>query len=214
MTKRVRTREGLLPGPGCVWGVAIVVLALAACLLTRRLWLPAVGRALVVADPLPAAADAVVPLAGGDERSVYAARLFVAGHAAWYVAANMDLNLPGVRASYAELVRQEAVWQGVPAERVVLVPGTVATTCQEAEAVAGLARERGWRSLLVVTDPYHTRRARLCFRQALEGSGIGVAVRPVEPSWYDPESWWRTVDGQRDTWTEYLKLALHAAGYR
>lgn len=202
------------PGRGCL-AVALAFVALAAlAILGRRLWLPAVGRALVVADPLPAAADAVVPLAGGDERSVYAARLFLAGHAAWYAAANMDLNLPGVRASYAELVRQEAVWQGVPAERVVLVPGTVATTCQEAEAVAGLARERGWRSLLVVTDPFHTRRARLCFRQALEGSGIVVAVRPVEPSWYDPESWWRTVDGQRDTWTEYLKLALHAAGYR
>lgn len=202
------------PGRGCL-AVALAFVALAAlAILGRRLWLPAVGRALVVADPLPAVADAVVPLAGGDERSVYAARLFLAGHAAWYVAANMDLNLPGVRTSYAELVRQEAVWQGVPAERVVLVPGTVATTCQEAEAVAGLARERGWRSLLVVTDPFHTRRARLCFRQALEGSGIVVAVRPVEPSWYDPESWWRTVDGQRDTWTEYLKLALHAAGYR
>ena len=80
--------------------------------------------------------------------------------------------------------------------------------------MATLARERGWHSLLVVTDPYHTRRARLCFRTALADSGIAVTVRPVEGSWYDPEAWWRTVDGQRETWTEYLKLALHAAGYR
>lgn len=195
------------------WRVAGIALLGVVLVVARGVWLPWMGLALVVADPLQSA-DAIVPLAGGDARSIYAAELFTSGCADWYVATDMPLHLPGVRSSYAELIRQEAIWQGVPADRVVMVPRTVETTYQEAAAVAELAQARGWRSLLVVTDPYHTRRARLCFREVLDGSGITVAVRPIEGSRYDPEAWWQTTEGLRETWTEVLKLALYWAGDR
>ncbi len=211
---RVRTSAFIHhPSSFILFRVAAIGLFLAVLLVARETWLPWIGEALVVADPLQAA-DAVVPLAGGDERSVYAAELFTSGYADWYVATDMPLHLPGVRSSYADLIRQEAIWQGVPEESIVSAPGTVETTVQEAEAVRGLAQARGWTSLLIVTDPFHTRRARMIFRDTFEGTGITTVVRPVEGSWYRAEAWWRSLDGLRETWTEALKLGLYVVGYR
>nr|HID14004.1 hypothetical protein [Anaerolineae bacterium] len=64
--------------------------------------------------------------------------------------------------------------------------------------------------LIITTDPYHTRRGLVAFR----GTGITVIVRPVNEHWYRADFWWRSRDGLRETWTEYLRLALYAVGYR
>ena len=182
-------------------------------ILAHSLWLPIAGRFLVVADPLQPA-DAVVPLGGGGVgRVAQAAALLEDGYATWLVATDAELDLPGIRSSQSELIRQEAQWQGVQPERILVAPGVVETTCDEALALRTLAQEQGWRSLLVVTDPFHTRRARLNFRDAFRGTGIMVTVRPVEETSYDPEAWWQSADGLRDTWTEYAKLVLYLLGY-
>jgi uncharacterized SAM-binding protein YcdF (DUF218 family) len=191
----------------------VILLVLVILFLGRGLWLPLMGRFLVVSDP-PRKADAVVPLGGGGVRRVaQAAALLKDGYATWFVATNAELDLPGVRSSYSQLVWQEAQWQGVTPERILVAPGLVETTYEEALAVRTLAEEQGWRSLLVVTDPYHTRRARLCFQQVFRGTDVTIAVHAVEGSWYDAETWWQSADGLRETWTEYVKLALHVLGY-
>ena len=196
------------------WIVFLVAVgAVVAVLLGRSLWLPFAGNFLVVADPLQRA-DALIPLAGGQERVVYAAELFNQGCADWFIVTDMPLNVPGIRASYGELVKREATWQGVPEGHILVAPATVETTYQEALAVRQLAEERGLRSLIVVTDPFHTRRARMAFRAAFSDSDINVMVRPVNESWYQANSWWQTRDGLRGTWTEYVKLLLYVVGYR
>ena len=182
--------------------------------LSREVWLPWIGEFLMVADPLQPA-DAVVVLGGGERHRVQeGARLVLEGLAPWLVVTDASINLPGIRADYADLMTQEAVWQGVPPERIVRAPGLVETTAEEAQAVRQLAKTRGWRSLIVVTDPFHTRRARMTFRRALAGEGISVVVRAVQGSPYSAGTWWKTTEGLRETWTEYLKLALYVAGYR
>jgi uncharacterized SAM-binding protein YcdF (DUF218 family) len=196
------------------WIISIVVTgAVVAVLLGRSLWLPLVGDFLIVADPLQQA-DALVALGGGGERVVYAAKLFNQGYADWLIATNMELNVPGIRESYSELVKREAIWQRVPEENILIAPGTAETTYEEALAVRQLVEERGLRSLIVVTDPYHTRRARMAFRDVFRGTGIEIIVRPVNEHWYKPDSWWKSRDGLRETWTEYLKLILYVVGYR
>lgn len=185
---------------------------LVAAFLTRAWWLPLPARFLVIEDPLQPA-DAVVPLAGGGQRALYAVRLLEEGYAEWFVATSMPLNIPAIRATYGELVREEAIAHGVAGDRILIAPDTVTTTWEEALAVRRLVDREGWHSLLVVTDPLHTRRAGLCFRQAFRGSDVTIAVRAIEGSWYDPEAWWKSTDSLRETWTEYFKLLLHAFGY-
>ena len=91
----------------------LAALLLLGVILSFRLWLPFFGRWLVIADPL-VPAQAIVPLAGGGERVNHAARLYKQGKAAWFVATNTPLDLPGIDHSYSDLVRR-ATEEGVRA---------------------------------------------------------------------------------------------------
>lgn len=71
---------------------------------------------------------------------------------------------------------------GVPAERIVinagLGPDGPRNTAEEAEAIARLARQRGWRSLLLVTSATHLPRALASFERRLPASS-GLRLIPV-----------------------------------
>ena len=63
----------------------------------------------------------------------------------------------------------------LPSARLHLV-GPARNTRAEAVAVADLARREGWRHVVVVTSPLHSKRACAAF----EGAGLTVACRPSE----------------------------------
>jgi uncharacterized SAM-binding protein YcdF (DUF218 family) len=192
---------------------AALVLLLLLLALAHPFWLSLIGRFLIVREPLQRA-DALVPLAGNVERVEYAAELFEQGFAESFVATNMPHKTPGVRESYSELVAREASWHGVPASAIVQATTVVSTTYQEALVVRDLAQQHEWQSLLVVTSPSHTRRARYIFRDVFHNTGIRIHMRAVADHWYTPDSWWRRQDGLRATWTEYLKFVMYLIGYR
>ena len=82
---------------------------------------------------------------------------------------------------------------GVAPSRVRIVPLTAGGTYGEAAAAFTFARQTRIRRLVVVTSPYHTRRALATFRDRFAGAGIEVGVQPASatsPS--DPARWWRT----------------------
>ncbi|AEB11369.1 YdcF family protein [Marinithermus hydrothermalis] len=178
----------------------------------RVLWLPGLGGYLVVADPLEPA-QAVLPLAGAQHRAAAAARLVRAGYAEVLLITQIPLAEPGARARYVAQVQAVALQAGLNPERIRVVPGYARTTYAEAQNARAFLEGRGWTSLIVVTDAYHTRRARLLFRRAFQGSGITVRVRPAEGG-APPEAWWTTPEGQRAVLSEYLKLMAHAVGVR
>lgn len=59
--------------------------------------------------------------------------------------------------------------------------GPVSNTHDEALAVAALAREQGWTEILLVTSPFHTRRAAETFEKA----GLRVVSVPSEETEYE-----------------------------
>jgi uncharacterized SAM-binding protein YcdF (DUF218 family) len=61
--------------------------------------------------------------------------------------------------------------------RVVCFRPRPYSTHGEAVTVARLARERRWRSLIVVTSRYHLTRSRLLFRRCTDARVSGVAAR-------------------------------------
>lgn len=198
-------RKGALFLPALV----LVLVALAA-----RWWLPLFAVFLIVEDPMPSQpADAIVPLAGGVERIEYAADLYEQGVAEWFVTTNMPLEAPGIRTPYSALAAREAVWQEVPHQDIIQITTVISTTYQEVHVLRQLAEQREWRSLVVVTSPSHTRRARMMLHHIFAGQDIQITVRPVADHWYTPDTWWTRQDGLRETTNEYIKLVVYALGY-
>lgn len=192
--------------------LAVLAVTGAIALLTARLWLAPVGAFLIVGDPL-VRADAIVPLAGERVRVSYAARLLEQGSAGSFVITDMWFRERSATYTYAELIRRQASREGVLRSSMIVAPGVVASTAAEALALRSLCQRQRWRSLIVVTSPPHARRARLILREVFAGSGISVAVVPVAPHWYQPDTWWRSWLGWQATLSEYFKLGLYLVGY-
>lgn len=84
-------------------------------------------------------------------------------------------------ASYSAFAR--ATMSRLRLERELVSVGPVGTTRDEAVAVGELCRQRGWKRLLIVTSPVHSRRA--C--AALEREGVAVISSPCVETEYDLE---------------------------
>jgi uncharacterized SAM-binding protein YcdF (DUF218 family) len=180
--------------------------ALFVAALTGGVWardLPA--QRLVVADPLTPC-DAIVVMAGdpGYERTATAARLMRAGLARTLILTGGE---PGPGDS-AESLRAHAAALGVPAASIKVE--TVSHTTREAvEAVRPMIASLGARTIVLVTSPYHQRRAAAAARRSWPG--VEVRSFPASPSAWTPEGWWRSGGGIRVVGTEYAKLLYYRA---
>lgn len=181
--------------------------------LSHRLWLQMIGELLIVRDELERA-EALVTMAGDRDRIDYAATLFHQGYAPWFVISDMWTGYSHPVNHYAAMARAQAIGRGVPDAAIVEAAGVPDSTYSELLNLRALVRERGWRSLLVVTSPTHTRRVSLMLGEVFAGSGVRLSVQPVAESWYDPAGWWLTPRGREETAREYMKLAVYLVGYR
>ena len=68
------------------------------------------------------------------------------------------------------------------------------------------ATRRGYRSILLVTSKYHTRRAAEIYR-LLAGDRVKIIVRPARDDDFQSEGWWRDRISTRRVIIEYQKLA-------
>jgi uncharacterized SAM-binding protein YcdF (DUF218 family) len=161
------------------------------------------SRWLVVEDP-PRPADAVLVLAGDPdyERTRTASRLLLDGQVRLLILTGGE---PGPGDS-AESLREVAIRAGVPAERIRMEQVSHSTH-GSMEAIRPILTREGIRSLIVVTSPYHQRRAAWAARKTLEG--VAVASRPAEPSGWKPAGWWKTRWSRRIVLGEYAKLAYY-----
>jgi uncharacterized SAM-binding protein YcdF (DUF218 family) len=189
---------------------ALLVLAAAA----HRPALRLVGRALIVEDAL-APADAVVIMAGGiPTREATAAGLYRKGWAPLVVLSNdftpdriRELIALGARRlDYQGEARLVLEKYGVPPAAIVLLATQVKTTEGELRHVAEAARARGWRRVILVTSPHHSRRARLVWtREASVGIEALIALATEDDVAGD--GWWRKRRQAEAVLHEYLGLA-------
>ena len=194
--------------------VALLVTAAAAA------FFPRAGTYLVQADPL-SKADVLFVLSGTRvERWLEAVDLYKAGYAPAILlspgiteAAESALRARGVRfPSDADLARDAIVQLGVPVSAVMILDRPVDNTAQEAAALRQVAAARGWRSAIVVTSKYHSRRSAFAFHRAFRDSGVRVAVWPSHYDDTDPAHWWRRRADARYVLLEYQKLLAYRLG--
>jgi uncharacterized SAM-binding protein YcdF (DUF218 family) len=135
-------------------------------------------------DPLPTSADAVVALSAGAtadgymtqqglDRTLSAVELVKRGIAPVLVFTHEERFDDGVRVSPADDQRRLAALAGVSQ---VVTTDRVKSTHDEAVQIARIARARGWHQIVLVTSPFHSRRACATF----EKTGLIVSCAPSD----------------------------------
>jgi uncharacterized SAM-binding protein YcdF (DUF218 family) len=180
------------------------------CLLLAALsaWpLSRAGTALVVSHPLDSP-DAIVMLASHEWERLPA----TAALARQYPQARVLLTVPRVvSAVNCHRCPERPAWlqaEGVEAERITLLPWSVGNTYEEARATRQYAETSSVSRLLVVTSPYHTRRAWGTFQSVFAGAAVQLGISPAAGANGRPERWW-TAGYDRSyviyEWTALLK---------
>jgi uncharacterized SAM-binding protein YcdF (DUF218 family) len=142
-----------------------------------------------VVDAPAAHADAIVVLGNDNfyaDRSTHAAELFRQGVAPEIVASGRRLR---PNAGVSELMEHDLVERGIPKDKIIRFTQDADSTREEAEAVAKLAAQHHWKSLVIVTSNYHARRTLYIYRKVLP-TGIAVSVASATDGDFDPERWW------------------------
>jgi uncharacterized SAM-binding protein YcdF (DUF218 family) len=165
--------------------------------------LGAVGHALAVEDPLEKA-DAIVAISGDTgARASTAISLWKQGYAPIVVFSGAAIDPDSV--SSAEIMRREALRQGVPQAATLIEPSSQ-TTEENATEVAKLMLQHKLKSAILVTSPYHQRRAALLFTRAFAPHGLLLRNYPARDPEWNADLWWLHEPLRSRTLVEIAKL--------
>ena len=175
---------------------------------------PLLAKRLIVEKPLEHA-DVILILAGSSvfqERTDRAAALYKQN-----IAPVIVLTDDGTRGGWSrseqrnppfvELAKKNLIADGVPAEAVEIIKPDGSGTIYEARIFRETARRNNWRTVLLITSAYHTRRALRTFERELadEDISVGIAFAPAGRQTPTPDYWWLTPRGWNAVAGEYVK---------
>ena len=171
-----------------------------------------IGDFLVVQDELQHA-DVIHVIAGPDYRTDYAIQLFHEGYGkkifftgGWCSSHNYYHGQHG---------REMALGKGIAPEAIAIDETKVTSTYSEAERLKEFIdqHQAPIRSVIVVGDPFHMRRARWTYRRLL-GNEIQIQMAPVQSKQsLHQRHWWRDEGSRNYVRNEYLKIPYYYARY-
>ena len=184
--------------------VGIAVLCIALCLLAAPVWLPAIGRWLVLtgSDAKDATVKAEVlgipnsPWIGsglGTDRLLFAADWIRQGRAKSIVMTCGTMY--GI--SDCERAREALSAEGyptLPMHEVRIHPSPAAI---EAAALLAEVSRTGAGATIVLTDQLESRRLNRVYQREGRKHGIRITVVSVANPRFDPAQWWRSREGQK-----------------
>jgi uncharacterized SAM-binding protein YcdF (DUF218 family) len=190
-------------------------LLLVACVFRAPL-LTGLAEVWVVNDPA-AKADAIVILGGGlENRPFAAAKLFHDGVAPQIL--YMDVRLSpaeelGITLPEKEQTRRILLSKNVPETAMTMIGTNVASTYDESRAVRAWIDKSGAKSIIIPTDPFHTRRVRWIFGRELRGTKTVIHVVAIDPLRYRINDWWQHEEGVIAFQNEVIKYLYYRIEY-
>jgi len=189
-------------------GTAVLLLLL--LVVFHSFWLTRIGSFLIYQDKIEPA-DAVLVLGGGGMQRVaqgidlcqkkYGDRLMFTGE--WDTSPLFKHNNWAYMAQYIAVSRYR-----FPRNKIILILNPKSTYDDALQSKA-VCLQNNFKSIIVTSDPYHTRRAYLTFTKVYRGSGVKMMFYPVQNSWYTSENWWKSKRCLDKTCEEYAKLAYY-----
>ncbi len=185
----------------------VIFLALLVIAFLAYPWfLNALAGQLIVRDKLEKA-DVIIVLSGDNngERTAEGVRLFKKGFAPYLLLSGGPLawNLTN-----AEQMKKQALAGGVPARAVILQERS-RSTIEDAQFCLPIVNRYGFRSIILVTSPQHSRRASRVFGRVFKPLGIRLVVWPAEKSEFNPREWWKRHEDTSAVGWEYGALVLY-----
>jgi uncharacterized SAM-binding protein YcdF (DUF218 family) len=175
-------------------------------LLAHPFILNAAARYLIVQDILQPS-DIILVLGGDDngERVAEAVRLYKAGYGKKILMSSGPLawHLTG-----AEWMKKQAIYEGVPARAILLEDRSLSTVDNARFSLPILKREKVKKAILV-TSPYHIRRAKKVFDKVFKSTGIQMLYYPVQKSRFNPDDWWKRHEDTQFVVLEYISLLFY-----
>jgi uncharacterized SAM-binding protein YcdF (DUF218 family) len=134
-------------------------------------------------------ADLIVAISGGEtsQRTNEAIRVYKEGYAPKLLFSGAAADPTGP--SNAATMRRDAISQGVPAS-AILIEEHSTTTEENAIDSAPIIHQLGAHTIILVTSPYHQRRASLSFHQVL-GPSVTIINHSASDSVWRKSTWWR-----------------------
>ncbi len=158
-------------------------------------------------------ADAIVVLGGGiDTRPFAAIKLYQAKMAPKILYMNVKptpAQKMGLYLSEAEETRRIFLGGNIPETAVEAIGTNVASTYDESRTVRAWVNQTGKHSIIIVTDIFHTRRARWIFEKQLKGTDTKIQIQGVEPLDYNADNWWQHEEGVIAFQNEVVKFAYY-----
>jgi len=191
----------------------LIFILLIVAVVTRIIWLDAIAEFLIVEDDISRADVIVILGGGGPERVEHAVKLYQSDYANWIIATGMENKLPGLVTTWSQLAMKHAVSLGVP-ESVFILEERPTSTYEDALYVKEDMLDRGFKSAIIVSSPYHMRRARMIFRKIFEDrEDIFLQFSPAKDSDFQTHRWWTREGDLINVVNEYCKLALYFFKY-
>jgi uncharacterized SAM-binding protein YcdF (DUF218 family) len=152
--------------------------------------------------------DAIIVISGDEALARYreGVRLYKAGWAPRLIFSGATEDRTE---SNAAVMRKMALEDGVPAG-AILTDDLGGDTYGNAVHTRALMEAHGLTSAILVTSPYHLRRATLTFEGVYRGSGIRVIGRAAPDGAWRKRTWWLNEDTRQLTIRELEKLAYVA----
>jgi uncharacterized SAM-binding protein YcdF (DUF218 family) len=171
----------------------------------------------IISSSEPKPADAIVVLAGGEPGRAWGAADLYTERMARYVVLTrepirpeiIELRERGLEIPTAfEMNKYILHSLGVPDDAIVPVEPFVHDTFDELSRVHELAQQKHWKSLIILTSNYHTRRSRMVARYVF-GNTTDFTVVASPHGGLNRDNWWNEREDVRTFLIEFEKLVAY-----
>lgn len=151
-------------------------------------------------------ADAIVAVSGGEttSRTLGAVKLYDQGYAPTIIFSGAAQDPTSV--SNAAAMKSIAVKAGVPASDILIEEDSV-DTYENAQNTARIIKDNNIKSIILVTSPYHQRRASIEFKRAL-GKDITIIDHSTSDENWRRSAWWKNNYSLNLTLSEFQKIVF------
>lgn len=158
----------------------------------------------------PVRAEVILVLDGDNgDRIAMASRLYHQGYAPHIMLTRLENGSELTRSDYLSRRVQFLLDENVPDSAVILGEGA-SNTWEEAVNTLALLKQRGWKRVIIVSDPPHMRRLHFVWNKVFAGSDKEFVLVHSAPEWWNPARWWAYEQSRRFVVMEYIKLAYYS----